>query len=106
MRIEKTKADTIVQADAAGMLSRRLEGVPPSAVSFLAWTSVTGQPQSAVATVVAPSEFIAAQLFWNMWLTVPPRTITTATMTAAIANTISAYSTAVAPASDDWDSSA
>src|SRR4051794_24644275 len=105
MRIEKTKADTIVQADAVGMLSRRWEG-RPSAVSLLAWTSVTGQPQSAVATVVAPSEFIAAQLFWNMWLTVPPRMITIPTITAAMAKTISAYSTAVAPASDGSDSSA
>src|SRR3954454_4934805 len=105
MRIEKTKADTIVQADAAGMLGRRRGGRPPSAVSLLAWTSVTGQPQSAVATVVAPSVFIAAQLFWNRWLTVPPRTITTATMTAAIADTISAYSTAVAPESDAYEAS-
>src|SRR3954452_2890807 len=100
MRIEKTKADTMVQADAAGMLGPRREGRPPSAVSLLAWTSVTGQPQSVVATDVAPSEFIAAQLFWNMWLTVPPRMIPIPTITAAMAKTISAYSTAVAPASD------
>src|SRR4051794_25802274 len=103
MRIVKTRADTIVQADVARMPSRRREG-RPSAVSLLAWTSVTGQPQSVAATV-APSEFTAAQLFWNRWLTVPPRTITTATMTAAIANTISAYSTEVAPESDAYEAS-
>src|SRR3954452_21540913 len=100
MRIEKTKADTTVQPDAAGMLSPRRERMPPAAVSFLAWTRSTGQPQSVVATDVAPSEFIAAQLFENMWLTVPPRMITIPTITAAMAKTISAYSTAVAPASD------
>src|SRR3954449_4291756 len=105
MTTAKVAATTRVQPGTHGILSRRRR--PPSCWegSTLDSTSATDQPQSVVATVLTPSEFTAAQLFENMWFTVPPRMITTTTITAAIADTISAYSTAVAPESDAYEAS-